>query len=358
MNFRYALAAATILALPAVAKAQAVDGPYIGLGAGINYMQNEAFRTTVNGGPTVASGWLKSRIGPAVVGSLGYGLGNGLRIELEGNYRFNDLNARSGVTGGGHEQKFGPMVNVLYDFVGMTPYFQPYVGVGAGYEWTKESNLYAARGGAIANVSDETKGSFAYQAIVGAAFPIVSMPGLALTAEYRFMGLTGNRNLPTTITTGAVSVPGNTRLNNDFNHSALVGVRYAFGVAPAAPAAAPAPVPVQAQAPARSYLVFFDWDKATLTDRARQIIAEAAASSTKVQYTRIEVNGYTDTSGTPKYNQGLSVRRAQAVAAELVKDGVPKTAINIQGFGESNPLVPTGPNVREPQNRRVEIIIR
>src|SRR6185312_1868038 len=151
---------------------------------------------------------------------------------------------------------------------------------------------------------------------------------------------------------------GNTRLNNDFNHSVLVGVRYAFGVAPAAPAAAPAPVPVQAQAPARSYLVFFDWDKATLTDRARQIIAEAAASSTKVQYTRIEVNGYTDTSGTAKYNQGLSVRRAQAVAAELVKDGVPKTAINIQGFGESNPLVPTGPNVREPQNRRVEIIIR
>src|SRR5271156_3366458 len=112
-----------------------------------------------------------------------------------------------------------------------------------------------------------------------------------------------------------------------------------------------------APAPSRSYLVFFDWDKAELTGRARQIVSEAAANSTKVQYTRIEVNGYTDTSGTRKYNQGLSVRRADAVAAELVKDGVPKNVIAIQGFGETHLLVPTGPGVREPQNRRVEIII-
>jgi outer membrane protein OmpA-like peptidoglycan-associated protein len=104
--------------------------------------------------------------------------------------------------------------------------------------------------------------------------------------------------------------------------------------------------------------VFFDWDKATLTDRARQIVAEAASTSTKVQYTRIEVNGYTDTSGTPHYNQDLSIRRAKTVAAELIKDGVPQAAISIQGFGETHLLVPTGPGVREPQNRRVEIIIR
>ena len=119
----------------------------------------------------------------------------------------------------------------------------------------------------------------------------------------------------------------------------------------------PAPIAAPAPAPARSYLVFFDWDRADLTDRARQIISDAAAGSTKVQYTRLEVNGYTDTSGRPQYNQGLSVRRAQAVAAELVKDGVPKSAIAIQGFGDTHLLVPTGANTREPQNRRVEIII-
>jgi OmpA-OmpF porin, OOP family len=104
--------------------------------------------------------------------------------------------------------------------------------------------------------------------------------------------------------------------------------------------------------------VFFDWDKATLTDRARQIISEAAENSTRVAYTRIEVNGYTDTSGTPRYNQGLSVRRAQAVAGELVRDGVPSAAISIRGFGQTRPLVPTGPGVREPQNRRVEIVVQ
>jgi outer membrane protein OmpA-like peptidoglycan-associated protein len=126
----------------------------------------------------------------------------------------------------------------------------------------------------------------------------------------------------------------------------------AAGGAMSAAGAAPAP------APARSYLVFFDWDKATLTIRARQIIKEAADNSTHVQYTSIVVNGYTDTSGTPQYNIGLSNRRAAAVKTELVNDGVPVAAIATQGFGETHLLVATGPGVREPQNRRVEIIIR
>jgi outer membrane protein OmpA-like peptidoglycan-associated protein len=132
------------------------------------------------------------------------------------------------------------------------------------------------------------------------------------------------------------------------------GLRYAFGAPPPPP---PSPVAAPARAASRSYLVFFDWDKATLTDRARQIVADAATASRSVQYTRIEVNGYTDTSGTPRYNHDLSVRRAQAVASELVRNGVPAGAITIQGFGETHLLVPTGDGVREPQNRRVEIIL-
>jgi len=82
-----------------------------------------------------------------------------------------------------------------------------------------------------------------------------------------------------------------------------------------------------------------------------------------VQTTRIEVNGYTDNSAShpgprgERYNQGLSVRRADSVKAELIRDGVPSTAIDIHGYGESHPLVATGANTREPQNRRVEIIL-
>jgi len=109
---------------------------------------------------------------------------------------------------------------------------------------------------------------------------------------------------------------------------------------------------------ARTYLVFFDWDKADLSARAQQIVAEAAQASTHVQTTKIEVNGYTDLSGTAAYNQKLSVRRAESVEAELVKDGVAQGEIEIHGYGESNPLVPTAKGVREPQNRRVEIILK
>ena len=121
---------------------------------------------------------------------------------------------------------------------------------------------------------------------------------------------------------------------------------------------APAPPPVRQAEAARSYLVFFDWDRADLTDRARQIINEAAQATTRVAVTRIEVAGHTDASGTPRYNQGLSQRRAQNVASELVRQGVPREAITVQAFGESRPLVPTGGGVREPQNRRVEIVLR
>ena len=70
------------------------------------------------------------------------------------------------------------------------------------------------------------------------------------------------------------------------------------------------------------------------------------------------MNGYTDTSGSHQYNQARRCAVLQAVQAELVKDGVPQQAITIQGFGDTHLLVPTGPGVREPQNRRVEIIIR
>jgi len=118
-----------------------------------------------------------------------------------------------------------------------------------------------------------------------------------------------------------------------------------------------APVPVQTPQ-SRTYLVFFDWDRADLTNRARQIIAEAAQATQRVQTTRIEVSGYTDSSGTARYNQGLSVRRAQNVSAELVRLGVPRQAITVQGFGETRQLVQTAQGVREPQNRRVEIVLR
>ncbi len=142
-----------------------------------------------------------------------------------------------------------------------------------------------------------------------------------------------------------------------------VTFKYRFNGA-RAPMPAPEPAPPAAATPvppvteARTYLVFFDWDRADLTERATQIVAAAAAASTHVQTTKIQVSGYTDLSGTAAYNQKLSVRRAKAVEKELEHDGVAANEIAIHGYGESSPLVPTAKGVREPQNRRVEIVLQ
>jgi len=171
------------------------------------------------------------------------------------------------------------------------------------------------------------------------------VPGLAVTAEYRFMGLAGNRSYSSA---GFTSVR-----TNDFNHSILIGLRYSFGTAPAPMEAVPTPV---AEIGAKTFLVFFDWDNADLSARSAGIVRDAAGYSSGAKYTRIDVAGNTDTSGTPAYNQGLSERRARAVAAELVRDGVPQKVIDMHAYGDTHLLVPTGPGVREPQNRRVEIV--
>jgi len=327
-----------MMALPFAAADAQVSGPYISLGGGVNIMQQEP--VTSLGGTTVTSTNVQTNLGAAGVLAGGWGFGNGLRAELEFAYRHNGLDKLSGPGGsttlGGSEQKFGPMVNVLYDFTTVSPMFVPYVGLGAGYQWAAEkvTNI-----GGMATNASQTEGAFAYQAILGAAMPIPAVPGLSLTGEYRFMGLAGNRNY------SGIS------LGNDFNHAVLIGLRYEFGVAPPPPA----PMPV-ADMGAKTFLVFFDWDKADLTARSQGIVHDAAEYSTHSQYTRIDVDGNTDTSGTPEYNQGLSERRAHRVADELVRDGVPQNVISMHAYGDTKLLVPTGPNVREPQNRRVEIV--
>ena len=122
--------------------------------------------------------------------------------------------------------------------------------------------------------------------------------------------------------------------------------------------------PIQAPAPPKAavvpdrYQVFFDWNKATLTAEARKVIGEAAQSYKTSGKATIVATGHTDTSGSAAYNMRLSVRRAEAVKAELVRLGVPAASITTIGRGQEDLLVPTKDGVREPQNRRVEIQIR
>ena len=83
---------------------------------------------------------------------------------------------------------------------------------------------------------------------------------------------------------------------------------------------------------------------------------QAAANAGMAKVTRINVTGNTDASGSDAYNMRLSERRAQTVAAELERRGIPASEISIIAKGERNLLVPTADGVREPQNRRVEIV--
>jgi hypothetical protein len=120
----------------------------------------------------------------------------------------------------------------------------------------------------------------------------------------------------------------------------------------------PPPPPPQPQAAqATSFMVFFDWDRYNLSQQAESTIGQAAAAFKQTGAARIVATGHADRSGPENYNMALSLRRANAVKDSLVRNGVPAGAIQVIGKGESQPLVPTADGVREPQNRRVEIVV-
>jgi iron complex outermembrane recepter protein len=146
----------------------------------------------------------------------------------------------------------------------------------------------------------------------------------------------------------------------DYGEPRMIGaqIRYHFGPQPAAEPPPPyTPPPVVAPAPApKSYLVFFDSNKSDLTPQAVTIVDQAAKNAGPAKVTQLTVMGHTDTVGSDAYNMRLSRRRAESVAAQLEKDGIPSSKIEIVAKGKRDLLVPTADGVKEPQNRRVQIV--
>ena len=233
------------------------------------------------------------------------------------------------------------MTNVLYDFTVGYP-ITPHIGAGVG-----ASNVFdGLKLPGIGQLFNDSTWQFAYQGIAGIRYNI--NPTLTVDLDYRFFATTQ----PT------FSIP---RTNLHYytyykTNNFVASLIYRFAPPPSpppAPAAAPAAPPAP---PPQIFLVFFDWDRADITPAGMEIIRQAANAYKAGSSVRVQVTGYTDRSGSPGYNQRLSERRAQAVANALAQLGVPRNQMAVSGRGENDNRVPTAPGVREPQNRRVEIV--
>ncbi len=102
--------------------------------------------------------------------------------------------------------------------------------------------------------------------------------------------------------------------------------------------------------------LLFATDSADVLPAGHQIIAELAEVA-KHHPGAIEVDGFTDTVGSPRHNDKLSIARAQSVAAELGQNGVPQYRIETRGYGERELAVETPDQTPEAKNRRVVVKI-
>jgi len=310
-------------------------GIYIGIQGGWTDLESSKLGGSFSG-TTLGNGG-----GYNVGANGGYAFGNGLRLELEVPYRENDSQQ-------GQFNSIGILGNVLYDFL-PTRQWSPYLGVGIGGVNIGESGR-VARGIGLGNNSDF---QFAYQGIAGIKYAF--SPNWSASLDYRY--------LATTDASLKARYDGNYTASYA-SHNVILGITYHFAPPPP-PTQAAAPPPPVAPAPAaappppaqHNFIVFFEFDRATLTDEGKKVV-EAAAEYAKTHGTAsIDLSGYTDTVGTASYNVGLSKRRADTVTRYLEQLGIPQRAIKEAWYGKEHLRVPTPDGVREPQNRRVEIVM-
>ena len=304
--------------------------------------------------------------------SMMYGAGFGVRINpmfrtdltIDGITRLNieGTNAPFGGTSSAHVSSVVGLVNGYFDLNGLWPNmfgrFQPYIDAGVGIARNNLSRTsFATTGGAtIGSVNSHGYTNFAWGAGAGVAYAVA--PHMLIDLSYKYLDL-GDMHSGTTLSIGAAKV-NTPRMSADLKaHTVMIGFRYEFGGPPPAPpptpvAAPPAPPPAAVAPQRQMFIVFFEFDKSTLTADGRRIV-DSAAAAYKSGRSGVQIAGYTDLAGTQQYNLALSKRRADTVKAALVRDGVPASAIDESWHGKENPRVPTADGVREPQNRRVEI---
>lgn len=107
---------------------------------------------------------------------------------------------------------------------------------------------------------------------------------------------------------------------------------------------------------AETQTVTFRVNSSTLSDQAKSTLDSMAmqVSGQRTGY-MIEVQGFTDNTGSENYNINLSQRRAESVLRYLVSKNIPLFRVAIVGLGEENPVAPNNTRQGRDQNRRVEV---
>jgi len=110
--------------------------------------------------------------------------------------------------------------------------------------------------------------------------------------------------------------------------------------------------------PAKKFILYFLPGGTELTPASQAVLPEILTLAQQRAGADLVVTGHTDTTGALLANDALSLKRATAVVKLLVDSGVPAGRIEAVGRGKRELLIQTQDNVDEPQNRRVEVLVR
>jgi outer membrane protein OmpA-like peptidoglycan-associated protein/outer membrane protein W len=339
-TMKKALLSAAALATVLAGQALGQEGTYIKGAVGYGLMDEADIVRPGGTGEINPEGDARFMLG------VGHAFPNNWRIDVDVVDRYADGGGVNNGAGSTDIQNVTLMLNGIYD-INREGRFNPYVGLGLGAART-DVGISTTFGGPALN-AEASSTEFAYQGLAGLGVRLSDR--LTADFEYRYVDI------------GDVDGTG-FAFEDMESHDFLIGLRYAFAAAPRAAAPAPAPAPpTAAAAPVGptcdnvDFIVYFEFDRSDLTDQAVTTISTAASQASACQITRVSVVGHTDRSGADAYNVQLSDRRARAVREELIRRGVPASTIAVEARGENAPAVATPDGVREPLNRRSEVVI-
>ena len=254
MRYPGAVLAAAILATPFVAQAQPVQGLYVGAGVGLDLPQNVGTVPSCRlPAAAAATCELNEHLGFDAIGSVGYGIGGGFRFEIEGDFRRNGINSlertRRSPPRQRHVRTYGVMANAIYDMDIGVPWLYPYprrrrrLPVDQAEQHDGDAGRrplpvqHQRHAGRLRLAGDRRR----------------VLPDSQHARPVRDARNTGSwtsraaRSSPARQMTsaGGPATPATFELHNQFNHTFLLGVRYAFNTP------APPPPPARHRPPPR-----------------------------------------------------------------------------------------------------------